>query len=170
MKNTGVTKGEITVLDKNKELLELYALWKSLPVSILGRMDEKMLYEQFGIDDPQILMLCGIQSQGDFGKKYGVHINTLTDWNKIITGRDPLYEVKGWARTLTKNMMLSMYNHGVRKGNPLLYKLFFQVVNDWEESSKVKLAPGAVTFVFDRIKKPEALVEKPKKAKVVKEK
>lgn len=154
MTRKDMTKGEIMILEKNEELFNLYALWKSLPIPILSQMSPDQVRNQFGIDDDMTLALTEIKSQQMFSQKYGVHMNTLTDWNKKIRQRDPLYEAKGWAKHLAKNMVIAMYNHALRKGNPAMVKLFFQIVNGWEESSKVKLEDmGDVQFVFETLKK-----------------
>ena len=160
------TKQEIAVLERNQELFELYALWRSLPIPILRTMTPEQIYQRLAIDDPQVLELTQIHTQADFGEKYKLDKNTLTDWNKKIRALDPLHEAKGWARNLAKNVVMSLYNHAIRKGNPLNMKLFFQVVNDWEETSKIKQTPGNVTFVFSAIEpKKEEKVDKVKPAK-----
>jgi len=153
MENTTPTKSDVLVNPKNEALFELYSVWRGLPIPILKQMSETQITDQMGFDDDQVLELVYIKSQKEFALKYGLHPDTLTDWNKKIRKNDPLYDSKGWARTLTKNVMMSFYNHTIRKGNPLLYKLFFQVVNDWEESSKVKFAPGNINILVDLMAK-----------------
>lgn len=149
------------VLDRNKELFELYALWKSLPIPILKQMSEADLRGKMGFDDDQIIDLVKIHYQKDFAMRYGLDEATMVDWNKKLLDRNPLFEAKGWARNLAKNMMLSMYNHAIRKGNPQLMKLFFQVANDWEEKSQVQMIPGDTTFVFNRMPTQAIEPEKP---------
>lgn len=149
-------KKQTGVHQKNAELFETYALWRSLPMPILKQMTPEQIREKMGFDDDDVLELCDIKTQNEFAAKYGVHYTTISEWNKLIRERDPLYEAKGWARGLAKNVVLSMYNHAIRKGNPLLMKLFFQVINDWEESSKVKMTPGDIEFFIDVMpRKPE---------------
>lgn len=144
-------KTQIAVREDNKELYELYALWRSLPISILRTMSPDQLYSRMGIDDPMMLELSQIHTQGAFCEKYNIHASTLSEWNKLIRLRNPLHDAKMWAQTLAKNAVMAMYNHGIRKGNPMMLKLFFQVVNDWEESSKLNVPQGNVTFVFKEI-------------------
>lgn len=148
MEKDTVTDRNILVVPENKETFELYALWKSLPINILKTIPKDQLQEKMGIDDPIVLDLIEIHNQKAFAEKYDLREATISEWNKKIVENDPHYESKGWARNLTKNVMLSFYNHTVRKGNPLLYKLWFQVINDWEESSKIKFAPGGIEFNF----------------------
>lgn len=170
MENTIQIKTDLPVLERNEELFETYALWRSLPIPILKQMTVDQIKEKMGFDEDDILELVAIHTQEQFAEKYGLEKNTLGRWNKILRERDPLFEAKGWARGLAKNVVLSMYNHAIRKGNPLLMKLFFQIVNDWEESSKIKFAPGDIEFHIDLMpKKPEEIKTpvKPKKIKDV---
>lgn len=164
MENKTLTDLNVAIRPENKETYELYALWKSLPVNILKTIPEEQLQDKMGIDDPFILELVKIHNQKMFSEKYGISEQALVEWNKKILENDPHYESKGWARNLTKNVMLSFYNHTVRKGNPLLYKLWFQVINDWEETSKIKFAPGGIEFNFSMM---PGRGEKPKEAEKV---
>jgi len=147
------TDTNLMVLPENQQTYELYALWKSLPINILKTIPEEQMQDKMGIDDPFVLDLVKIHSQKDFAQKYSLDETTLVRWNKLLMENDPLYQTKDWARNLTKNVMLSFYNHTVRKGNPLLFKLWFQVINDWEESSKIKFAPGGIEFNFSQMPK-----------------
>lgn len=137
-KSTVQTTEKPLVLPENEEVFATYALWKSLPIPILKNMTREQITDKMGIDDEIILDLIEIPTQKVFAERYNLHHDTLSDWNNKIRIRDPLFEAKGWARGLAKNMVLSMYNHAIRKGNPLLMKLFFQVANDWQEKSTVE--------------------------------
>lgn len=151
---------DIEISDKYQDLFPVYALWRSLPRSILKQVSQEELIDRFGFDDPQVLDLVQLHTQGDFADKYGININTLTDWNKKLNENDPLAEARGWALGLTKNVVLSMYNHAVRKGNAELYKLFFKVVNEWQEKIKIDPVKGTIIFEFeaiDREVEPETL-------------
>lgn len=169
MENITQTKSNLPVLERNEELFETYALWRSLPIPILKQMTVDQIKDKMGFDDDDILELVAIHSQKEFANKYDLNEGTLVLWNKILRERDPLFEAKGWARGLAKNVVLSMYNHAIRKGNPLLMKLFFQIVNDWEESSKIKFAPGDIEFHIDLMPKKTEVVTAPTKAKKIKD-
>lgn len=151
MKKGSKSNTNIAVREENLETFETYALWKSLPISVISQVPRDELSSKFGIDDDRVLDLAEIRTQLAFADKYGINKATLVAWNKKILERDPLIEAKNWAVNLTKNVVLSLYHHAIRKGNAHLYKLFFQIVNDWEEKSRIKLPPGTVTFVFDRV-------------------
>lgn len=130
--------------EEYEAIFNIYSVWKSIPrfnfvnPATKFKMSSEELLETLGIDDPQILELAKIKTQTDFGERYDIHITTLTLWNKRLTNEyDPLTEVKKWAVGLTKNMVFAMYNHAIRKGDAQLYKLWFQVVNDWEEKAQL---------------------------------
>lgn len=128
---------DVSIPDR-EALFEIYRVWKSLPVLALKGVTRESLFQQAGIDDPIINEIVGIKTQGDFADRYDIHITTLTRWNKKIDEMDPLIEAKGWGRKLAKNMVMALYAHAVRKGDPALFKLFFQVVNEWSEKSTVE--------------------------------
>lgn len=156
MKKGSPKKTETTIVksetpDRYKDLFELYALWRSLPVSILSQVSEEELADRFGFDDPIVIDLVKIRTQTAFAERYNIHIDTLSDWNKRIRERDPLIEARSWAIGLTKNVVLSLYNHAVRKGNAELYKLYFKVVNEWQEKIKIDPIKGTVIFNFEAI-------------------
>lgn len=127
-----------------KEEFDLYLAWKSLPSAFRNppRMkngDQPTVREfasALGIEDEETLALMELKTQGDFAKKYGVDASTLTGWNKLIARRDLLADTRQWALGLTKNVLLAVYNSAL-KGNFLNAKLFFQVVNEWQEKVKV---------------------------------
>lgn len=133
----GETLIPTTVRDYD-HIFDIYAVWRALPTVTLNKMSRRDMLESMGVDDELILELATIKTQSQFAERYNVHINTLTDWNKRILELDPLREVKKWAQILTKNMVTAMYTHAIKKGDAQLYKLFFQVVNDWSEKQKVE--------------------------------
>jgi hypothetical protein len=161
VKKATTTKSEIVptkpTQDRYAALYEVYALWRSLPVSILSQVSRDELVNRFGIDDENVANLVQIKTQTAFAEKYDLSIDTLTDWNKKIREKDPLIEARQWALSLTKNVVLSLYNHAIRKGNAELYKLFFKVVNEWQEKIKIDPVKGTVIFNFEAIDKEDPL-------------
>ena len=63
------------------DIYEKYKLWKSLPTLLKGSSKDE-LETKFGIDDEETIELLSIRWQGDFAKKYGMDITSLTKWNK----------------------------------------------------------------------------------------
>lgn len=129
-----------------EEIYKLYAVWKSLPMVTIKKMTSEQIMRDVGIQDETILSLIDIHTQEQFSERYNVHRDTLTDWNKKIKKKDPLFEAKGWAQALTKNVMMSLYLATISKGDAFLYKLWFQVMNDWSEKAKLVHEMPPVTF------------------------
>lgn len=122
----------------NQEIYDLYAIWKSLPVTLMSKMSRDDVINKVGIEDEVLLDLIELRTQGEFAEKYDLSPNTLSEWNKKIKEKDPLFEARNWAKHLAKNMMFSLYSHALKKGDPFLYKLFFQVTNGWNEKAVVE--------------------------------
>lgn len=129
-----------------EELYKIYAVWKSLPIVTLKKMTSEQIMKDVGIQDDLILSLLDIHTQEQFSERYEVHRDTLTNWNKKIKRSDPLLESKKWAVALTKNVMMSLYLATISKGDAFLYKLWFQIANDWSEKSKLVHEMPPVTF------------------------
>lgn len=129
------------------EIYEAYCLWKSLPSFFRFPPKDKRTGNQpspreyaaiMGIDDPRILELVDIRTQGEFAERHGVHPETLTRWNKTMAVRQSLQDIRVWGRQLTKNVLLSLYNNAIRKGQALEVKLFMQLIEQWEEKLQVE--------------------------------
>lgn len=103
-----------------------------------GTVDEVL--EQLRIDDPILIELAKLRTQGDFAKHFNVSPDTLTDWNKLINKRDTLADIRVWAKRLSKNVILSMYNNAM-KSDSKAYKdreNFLKVINQWSDKLDVK--------------------------------
>ena len=133
--------GEMTYEEK----YAVYRVWKSLPITMLRKLTRDEIYTNVGIDDPDVLDLTEIHTQGEFGNKYGVHIDTLTDWNKKIYGENPFDEARVWSQHLVKNLILSLYAKAVKTADPFRIELFFKAVNKWEEKVRVDVNYKGVT-------------------------
>ena len=111
--NTNTSKNDTLVLQRE---FDMYCIWKSLPPMIIspnkGTVDEVL--EQLRIDDPILIELAKLRTQGDFAKHFNVSPDTLTDWNKLINKRDTLADIRVWAKRLSKNVILSMYNNAMK--------------------------------------------------------
>lgn len=119
-------------------LFEVYATWKALPVTMLRTFSRDQIRNNMNVEDEDMLDLMEIPTQKAFAEKFDVEESTLSGWNKKVKDRDPLAEVKKWSQGLVKNMMLSLYTNAMKKGDAFLYKLFFQVANEWSEKSVVE--------------------------------
>ena len=148
MTATDVKDCENSVILKNQ--FEIYKAWRSLP-SILRYPPSKYTATEYaqslGIENEEILELLEIRTKGDFATKYHVHPNTLTNWEKVLRNSPTLQDTKHWATNLTKNMILSMYRHAMKSGNPAMYKLWFQVIEDFKEATRHEIdTPNLTQF------------------------
>lgn len=114
---------------KYEKEFNMYVMWKVLPhyfKSPPPRKTGHSTYEpqtsdefldSLGVDDELLRELSTIKKQGDFAIKYDLSPDTLTDWNKLIESRNLLDDVKKWARRLSKNVVLAMYNNSLSGKN-----------------------------------------------------
>ena len=114
----------------------LYLLWRSMPVKML-RLGESYL-KKLGVDDPDIKELVGIKYQMDFSKKFGLSIDTLTDWNqKSIPAEYQDIDYRLWARHLTKNVIQYLYEGIEKEKDAARIKLWLQAVDNYVEEANV---------------------------------
>lgn len=114
----------------------LYLLWRSMPVKML-KLGQSYL-KKLGIDDPDIAELVGIKYQQEFAKKFGLSIDTLTDWNQKPT--PPEYkdiDWRVWAKQLTRNVIGYLYEGIEREKDAARIKLWLQAVDNYVEETKV---------------------------------
>ncbi len=135
---------------------EIYCAWKALPPFFkkppVARGAKEALpvdeyLEKAGIDDPFIVELSKLTTQKAFAEKYGVSEDTLSDWNKTQGVRDSLVEIRGWSRHLSKNVLFSLYNRAMKDGSAFEVKLFFQLVEKWEEKARIEHDYKGVTEI-----------------------
>jgi hypothetical protein len=133
----------------------MYLMWKSLPPLMRfppkdrngNQTTSEDFCDELGVDNPMVRDLVNIKRQKDFAERFKVDEDTLTAWNKKIRENNLLDDIRTWANEMTRNIVLSLYSHTVRKGNPLNFKLWFQIVSQWEEKLKVE-HEGAVTEII----------------------
>jgi hypothetical protein len=128
-------------------IFKVFVLWRSLPPILFTDEKAKAMFQT---DDPLIKVLLNIKSQREFAKYFNVAERTLSQWVKKVGRIDPLKGAKVWARKLTHNVILSMYRGAMSKDPKANAdrKLFFQVVNDWVEKSKMEVSADKTLFGF----------------------
>lgn len=124
---------------RDKEF-KLYVLWKSLPPLLRSELIEKpALWAKTGFgDNPVINELLLIKNQGEFAKKFGLSPDTLTKWNGLIEKRDMLSDFRKWAQQLTSNLLMSMYNKGIKYGDPYRVELWLKSIHQWTDKVEVE--------------------------------
>lgn len=137
------------------DIFETYVIWKSLPALLKNpppqkqkdgstiKPDPRQFAEAQGIDDEDLLELIMIPSQTAFAERFSLNQSTLVQWNKTIKERPLLEDTKKWARSLMNNAVMSLYAHAMKGGNPFNFKLFFQIIGEFQEKAIMehKLTP-----------------------------
>lgn len=135
-KKTGVKNG---IRPENETKYVLYQAWRSLPAMFKG-IGEKELKDKFGIEDPEIIELAGLKTQGDFAARFGIGIETCSRWNNKMEadGFDHLAGARRWADKLTKNVVFAHYNKLIRKFDPMSGDSWYKVISGWNEKKEVE--------------------------------
>lgn len=122
-----------------EEIFDSYKQWRSLP-ALWKKMDNDELKKKFGIDDEETLSLLELRTQGDFAKKFGIAIETTSDWNHKIDdeGNEYEQEMLKWARKLSKNVMMAHYNKIIRKTDPVSVDLWYKRIDNWNEKKQIE--------------------------------
>lgn len=127
--------------EPNKKIeYDIFCIWASLPAYFKSQPEE-VLKGKLGIDDPFLLELATIKNRSQFSERFGVSINTLTAWSKIIDDNPNVDDIKKWAKKLTKNVVMGVYNQAIKKGGENA-KLWLKWVQDWNEKSALDVTSG----------------------------
>lgn len=138
------------------DTFELYCLWKSLPAFFkYPPMDRKTktrpspaeYMEMMGIEDERVIELVEIKTQTAFAEAFDVHRDQLTEWNKLVAKRDSLEDIRAWAKSLTKNVSMALYNATIRGGLPQHYQLWYKVMEGYVEKQQVEHDYKGVTKI-----------------------
>lgn len=141
------------------DIYETYKVWRFLPSFFKNppkdkktgsRLSIEDYAEGMGVDDPQVIELMKIRSQTQFSEVFNVSPETLVIWNKKIKEDKSMNELRNWAIDLSKNVLASLYRKAVTKGDALEVKLWFQLVNEWEEKQTLvhKFTPIQTIEIF----------------------
>ena len=154
---------------EKEDVFQAYLVWKSLPAVFKNpppdrktgiRMSIPDFLEILGVVDEQVIQLSQIKNQNEFAERFHISIYTCTDWNKEIKERDPMEDIrKGWATGLVKNVINSLYNKALRKGDAFEVKLFMQLVTQWNEKQVVEHDYKGVKSITYEIIEPKHDVE-----------
>ena len=127
-----------------KDVYETYTLWRSIP-AFMRQAKHKDIAEQLHIEEPLVLELVAIRTQGEFAKKYGVEQSTLSNWNKLMEKRDPLADTRQWAGGLVKNLLFKLYMNALKTGDPRAIELFLRAGCGWNPNEKKQSEYKGVT-------------------------
>lgn len=137
-----------------KQTYEWYCIWRSLPPMMIHatekgkKLSPQAICEKFGIDDELLIELIEIKTQTEFCARYEVNKDTLTRWNKLISSRDVLADIRKWAIRLSKNVMTSLYQNAMKSGGATFKdrENYFKIVNQWNEKLNVEHNVGESLF------------------------
>lgn len=142
-----------------KEIFKLYCVWKSLPYKILKpkkgtteTMDDVL--DKLGIDDPLSRELLTIKTMDEFADHYGIGRRTPYVWNKFISKHNILSDIRDWAGSLVKNVIMSMYTNAM-SNNPRAFKdreNFVKVIGGWVDKMEVKADESLVAVLKNSLK------------------
>jgi hypothetical protein len=131
------------VPNRDKEF-KMYVLWKSLPPLLRNELHKNpAIWKQTGFgDNPVIEELLKLKTQQEFADAFGVSKDTLSIWNNTIERRDLLGDFRLWAKHLTHNLLMSMYNKGIKYGDPYRVELWLKSIHGWKETTEVEVNVG----------------------------
>lgn len=144
---------------KEKEY-RLFLIWKALPLEI--KKGGAKYLEEAGVDDEELLELAAIKTKLDFGKRYGLNKDTLTDWNRQPV--PPEYQDidwRHWARQLTTRVVSLLFEGITEDKDAGRIKLWLQAVDGYVEETGVN-----TTVSVETLNNVRALVNKRRNAKV----
>ena len=129
-----------------EDLFELFCKWRALPYQFKfppkdkagNRPTSEDFCAMMGIESKTILELVEIKNQKQFCEKYGTAESTLAEWNKNRKMRDNLADMRYWAKEMSRTVLMSLGNTASRKGRSFDVKLWFQLVEGWEEKQRVE--------------------------------
>lgn len=114
----------------------LFLIWKALPLEI--KNGGVAYLQKAGVDDEELLELCQVKTKLDFGKKYGLNKDTLTDWNRRPV--PPEYkdiDWRYWARQFTTRVVSLLFEGIIEDKDAARIKLWLQAVDGYVEQSSI---------------------------------
>lgn len=114
----------------------LFLIWRSLPVTLRGISGEDA--EDRGVKDPELLELIQCKTQGDFAKRFGISIDTLTDWKKKeVPDEYKVIDWRYWAKEFTSEVVHHLLESIREKKKADSIKLWLQTVDGFVEETAV---------------------------------
>lgn len=94
--------------------------------------------EKAGVDDDDLMALAECKTQSQFAEKFGVSIDTLTDWkNKPVPPEYEAIDWRHWAKQLTTSVVALLFE-GIQKDKDApRIKLWLQAVDGYVEQSNI---------------------------------
>jgi len=79
-----------------------------------------------------------IRNEEDFGKKYGVHRNTLTTWKRSVGFQEKVDEkCKEWGRAKIPDVLASLFRTILKKGNKSEVQLWLEYFGGFTQKTEI---------------------------------
>lgn len=94
--------------------------------------------EKAGIDDDDLMALAECRTQSQFAEKFGLSIDTLTDWkNKPVPPEYEAIDWRTWAKQLTTSVVALLFEGIQKDKDAARIKLWLQAVDGYVEESNI---------------------------------
>jgi hypothetical protein len=94
--------------------------------------------EKAGIDDDDLMALADCRTQTQFAEKFGISIDTLTDWkNKPVPPEYEAIDWRTWAKQLTTSVVALLFEGIQKDKDAARIKLWLQAVDGYVEESNI---------------------------------
>lgn len=94
--------------------------------------------EKAGIDDDDLMALAECRTQSQFAEKFGISIDTLTDWkNKPVPPEYEAIDWRTWAKQLTTSVVALLFEGIQKDKDAARIKLWLQAVDGYVEESNI---------------------------------
>lgn len=114
----------------------LFLIWRSLPMEI--KKGGRPYLEAAGIDDDDLMALAECRTQSQFAEKFGLSIDTLTDWkNKPVPPEFEAIDWRTWAKQLTTSVVALLFEGIQKDKDAARIKLWLQAVDGYVEESNI---------------------------------
>lgn len=141
--NVNPTESEFSPYKPNE--YRLYLIWKALPVNALNCDG---IAQELSIENWEFKQLVGIKTQDDFAKRFGIHPSTLTEWNnQSIPSEYAHLDWRTWAKSLTKDVVFSLYKGIVEHSDAARIRLWFQFIDVSISSPNANEANAPASFL-----------------------
>lgn len=113
---------------------------KSEKRTVLRKAEYNLFIEFMAVPRAVRKDVFGFVNEGEFAKKYNLSQDTLTDWKEIDGFWDQvLLKLSKWGHTRSPDVMGSLLKNIIQNGNAAEVKLWWQIIEEWEEKIKNKL-------------------------------
>lgn len=133
----GNTATDETVYSEHykKEEFDKFVAWLALP-HIFRKRDEKVV-AALGLEDEQTIELLSINTQKEFGERYGVSKNLMKTWKDEIRAKGHLYQQqREWVKSVMSNVLGAVYKKALIEGDANRAKFLATFTGQYVEKSE----------------------------------